>query len=32
MKLVTQVWSPEDVLGTPDARELGVMVDRVEVK
>ena len=32
LKLTTPVWSPEEVLGTPDDRELGVMVDRVTVK
>jgi hypothetical protein len=32
LKLTTTVWNPEQVLGTPDNRELGVMVDRVEVK
>ena len=32
LKLTTQVWRPSEVLGTPDDRELGVMVDRVAVK
>ena len=32
LKLETPVWSPDEVLGTPDDRELGVMVDRVTVK
>lgn len=32
LRLTTPVWNPEEVLGTPDNRELGVMVDRVEVK
>jgi hypothetical protein len=29
---VTAAWKPETVLGTPDDRELGVMVDRISVK
>lgn len=32
LKLVTPVWNPHDVLGTPDDRDLGVMVDRVAVR
>ena len=32
IKLVTNVWSPKAVLGVPDDREWGVMVDRVEVR
>jgi hypothetical protein len=32
LKLTTSVWVPERVLGTPDNRDLGVMVDRVTVK
>lgn len=32
LKLVTSVWNPHDVLGTPDDRDLGVMVDRVTVR
>jgi hypothetical protein len=32
LKLSVPVWNPEEVLGTPDDRELGVMVDRVTVK
>jgi hypothetical protein len=32
LRLTTPVWKPEEVLGTSDARELGVMVDRVTVK
>lgn len=32
LKLSTNVWVPRQVLGTPDDRELGVMVDRVEVR
>ena len=32
LKLTTTVWEPERVLGTPDNRDLGVMVDRVAVK
>jgi hypothetical protein len=32
LKLVTSTWNPHAVLGTPDDRDLGVMVDRVAVK
>jgi hypothetical protein len=32
LKLVSSIWSPEQLLGTPDDRELGVMVDRVALK
>ena len=32
IKLVTNVWRPKVVLGVPDDRDLGVMVDRVDVK
>jgi hypothetical protein len=32
LKLATPTWKPRTVLGTPDDRELGVMVDRVAVK
>jgi hypothetical protein len=33
LRLTTSsVWSPEEMLGTPDDRELGVMVDRVTIK
>jgi hypothetical protein len=32
LKLAVTVWKPRDVLGTPDDRQLGVMVDRVEVR
>jgi hypothetical protein len=32
LSLVTTAWKPETVLGTPDDRELGVMVDRISVK
>ncbi len=28
----TPAWNPQQILGTPDNRELGVMVDRVQVK
>jgi hypothetical protein len=31
-KLATTVWVPRQVLGTPDDRDLGVMVDRVVVR
>ena len=32
LKLVTPVWNPHEVLGSPDDRDLGVMVDRVAVR
>jgi hypothetical protein len=32
IKLVTNVWRPKQVLGVPDDRDLGVMVDRVDVR
>ena len=32
IKLVTNVWKPQAVLGVPDDRDLGVMVDRVQVR
>jgi hypothetical protein len=32
LSIVTAAWKPETVLGTPDDRELGVMVDRISVK
>jgi hypothetical protein len=32
LRLVTTVWNPQQVLGTVDDRELGVMLDRVTVK
>ena len=32
LRLVTRTWNPLKVLGTPDERELGVMVDRVQVR
>ena len=32
IQLRTSIWKPEEVLGTADDRELGVMVDRVTVK
>jgi hypothetical protein len=32
LKLVTPTWNPRSVLGTPDDRHVGVMVDRVAVK
>jgi hypothetical protein len=32
LRLVTPVWNPHDVLGSPDDRQLGVMVDRVQVR
>jgi hypothetical protein len=30
--LRTTTWNPREVLGTADGRDLGVMVDRVEVR
>jgi hypothetical protein len=32
LTLVTNIWRPHDVLGTADDRDLGVMVDRVDVR
>jgi hypothetical protein len=32
LKIATTVWVPRRVLGTPDDRDLGVMVDRVAVQ
>jgi hypothetical protein len=32
LRLATTVWSPEALIGTPDDRRLGVMVDRVAVQ
>ena len=32
LRLLTQTWKPSEVLGSPDDRELGVMVDRVTIK
>jgi hypothetical protein len=32
LRLVTPVWNPHRVLGSPDDRDLGVMVDRVQVR
>ena len=32
LRLVTPVWNPQRVLGSPDGRDLGVMVDRVQVR
>ena len=32
LKLVTTLWNPHKVLGSPDDRDLGVMVDRVAVR
>lgn len=32
LRLVSTVWSPREVLGTPDGRALGVMVDTVTVR
>jgi hypothetical protein len=30
--LRTATWNPREILGTPDDRDLGVMVDRVAVR
>jgi hypothetical protein len=32
VKITVNTWSPRSALGTPDDRQLGVMVDRVEVQ
>jgi hypothetical protein len=32
LRLVTRTWNPHKVLGTPDDRNIGVMVDRVAVR
>jgi len=32
LKLVTRTWNPHKVLGSPDDRDIGVMVDRVAVR
>jgi hypothetical protein len=32
LRLVTEPWKPSRALGTNDTRDLGVMVDRVEVR
>ena len=32
LQLVTRVWKPAAVLGGNDSRELGVMVDRIEIR
>jgi hypothetical protein len=32
LRLVSSLWSPHEVLGTGDDRQLGVMVDRVQVR
>jgi hypothetical protein len=32
IRLATNVWRPKAVLGVPDDRDLGVMVDRVDIK
>jgi hypothetical protein len=32
LKLVTALWNPHEVIGSPDDRDLGVMVDRVAVQ
>jgi hypothetical protein len=32
VRLVTQTWNPRETMGAADDRDLGVMVDRVEVR
>jgi hypothetical protein len=32
VRLLTRTWNPHEVLGSPDDRQLGVMVDRVQVR
>lgn len=32
LRLVVETWNPQDVIGAPDDRHLGVMLDRVTVK
>lgn len=32
LRLVTETWNPATVLGSPDDRELGVMLDRVTIR
>jgi hypothetical protein len=32
LRLVTPIWNPHEVIGSADDRELGVMVDRVQVR
>jgi hypothetical protein len=32
LRLISTTWMPRDVLGTPDDRQLGVMVDRIDVR
>ena len=32
LRLDTPTWVPLDLLGIPDRRELGVMLDRVEIR
>jgi len=32
LRLVSTLWNPHDVLGVPDRRDLGVMLDRVTLK
>jgi hypothetical protein len=31
LRLLSSTWSPHDILGGPDTRELGVMVDRIAI-
>ena len=32
LRLVSSVWSPRQILNLPDDRDLGVMIDRIEVR
>jgi hypothetical protein len=32
LRILTNTWNPQEALGVPDNRDLGVMVDRVEVR
>ena len=32
LRLLSSVWNPRKILGVPDDRDLGVMIDRIEVR
>ncbi len=32
LKLISTTWNPRRILGVPDDRDLGVMVDRIEIR
>jgi hypothetical protein len=32
LRILTRTWNPSQTLGAPDNRDLGVMVDRIEVR